>query len=213
MPTLLVDGEKHAARWAFALRDALVVAVALGSIGCASYAGTAKHAEPAVVARQGQWLMVPGFPRVLQQKNADCGAAALAAVMRFWGRSATPASVQSAVGRPGSRLRAGEMVDFARKQGLRSYAFFGNVADIVYELERGRPVIVGLGKAVEASKALSHYEVVVGYEPKQKRILLLDPARGWQVDELEGFAEEWSRSKGVTIVTFLPASDSRVSAN
>jgi hypothetical protein len=41
---------------------------------------------------------------------------------------------------------------------------------------------------------------------------LLDPGRGWQVDTLQGFGEEWARSKGVTIVAFLPASDRRVSA-
>jgi hypothetical protein len=58
-------------------------------------------------------------------------------------------------------------------------------------------VIVGLGKKYEESRAISHYEVVVGYEPKKQRVLLLDPGRGWQVDSLRGFAEEWARSKGV----------------
>ena len=41
--------------------------------------------------------------------------------------------------------------------------------------------------------------------------MLLDPARGWQVDTLKGFAEEWAQSGGVTIVTFLPADDAEAS--
>jgi hypothetical protein len=89
--------------------------------------------------------------------------------------------------------------------------FFGTLTDIVHELERGRPIIVGLGKQVAAKKALSHYEVVIGYEPKKKLVLLLDPAKGFQVDSLEGFSEEWTRTKGVTIVTFLPESERAVS--
>lgn len=155
--------------------------------------------------------MVSKFPRVLQDKSDDCGAAALTAVLKFWGREATPASIEAAVGQKNSRLRAGDMAEYARRQGLRSYVFFGQMTDVVYELERGRPVIVGLGKALDSKKALAHYEVVVGYEPTQERVLLLDPAKGFQVDSLDGFKEEWKRSKGVTIVTFLPTPAARVS--
>ena len=190
---------------------ALLLALAVSSTGCATYAGSARSAQPALIAREGGWLMVPEFPLVRQEKSDDCGAAALAAVLRFWGRSATPRSIETAIGHTSNRLLAGDMVEYARKQGLHSYVFFGNVADIVHELERGRPVIVGLGKAFEANKALAHYEVVVGYQPKQERVLMLDPGSGWQVDNLKGFTEEWARSKGVTIVTFLPPPDARLS--
>jgi ABC-type bacteriocin/lantibiotic exporter with double-glycine peptidase domain len=196
------------------VRFALLLALAFTAGGCASYEGTAKSAEPAQLLREGNWIMVRGFQRVSQVKSHDCGAAALAAVLDYWGKEATPASVEAAVGGPPNRrLRAGDMVEHARRQGLRSYVFFGQMSDVVYELRRGRPVIVGLGKAVSSKKALAHYEVVVGYEPKQKRLLLLDPARGFQVDSEEGFSEEWKRSKGVTIVTFLPAPPARISAN
>jgi ATP-binding cassette subfamily B protein len=149
--------------------------------------------------------MVHKFPLVLQDQNDDCGAAALAAVLRYYGHDATPRSVLDAVGRSDNRLRAGDMTAYARKVGLHSYVFFGTMNDIVYELKRGRPIIVGLGKQFEEKKALSHYEVVVGYEPNKKLVLLADPGRGFQVDSLEGFGKEWARTKGVTIVTFLPS--------
>ena len=99
------------------------------------------------------------------------------------------------------------MANYVCAKGLHSYVFFGTMADVVHEVQRGRPVIVGLGKSYAEKKALSHYEVVVGYEPDKKQVLLLDPGRGWQLDTLRGFGEEWARSKGVTIVAFMPASN------
>lgn len=188
-------------------RQVLLVALLALSLGCASYRGTASNAQPSDLAREGQWTLVPRFPLVLQKENDDCGAAALAAVLRFWGYPATPQSIEAAVGRTDHRLQAGDMEAYARSVGLRSYVFFGTMKDVVHELGRGRPVIVGLGKKIETKKAVSHYEVVVGYEPQKKQLLLLDPGRGWQVDSLDGFAHEWALSKGVTMVAFLPGSD------
>jgi predicted double-glycine peptidase len=175
------------------------------SLGCASYKGTARPADPNAEVRAGKWWMVPSFPLVRQDSNYDCGAAALAAVMRYWGQSATPASIEDELGRSNGRLKAGDMVTYARRKGLHAYVFFGTMTDVVHEIRQGRPVIVGLGKSFEEKKALSHYEVVVGYEPEKKLVLLLDPGRGWQIDTLRGFGEEWARSKGVTIVAFLPS--------
>jgi len=191
------------------LRCVAWLAIAVSAAGCANYQGTARSAEPVTLAQEGEWVMVSEVPLVRQETNKDCGAAALASVLRFWGRETTPSSIETAIGRGNERLRAGDMAGYARKQGLRAYVFFGTMDDVVYELEQGRPVIVGLGKKYEGMNAVSHYEVVVGFEPKTKRVLLLDPARGFQVDSLSGFAAEWTRSKGVTIVMF--ESEDRVS--
>ena len=185
------------------LATVLRIGLAVMTLGCASYSGSAKPANPAAVTQEGTWWMVPGFPLVQQEQSSDCGAAALAAVLQFWGYPTTAKAVEASIGHE-DRLRAADMVAYARGKGLRSYAFFGTLTDVVHEVRRGRPVIVGLGKAVAEKQALSHYEVVVGYEPQQKRVLLLDPGRGWQVDTLKGFGEEWARTKGVTIVAFLP---------
>lgn len=191
----------------------LVLAACAGtSAGCASYAGTATSAEPEVLARQGNWLMVRDVPVVRQEARDDCGAAALASVLKFWGRDATPSAIEARIGQENRRLRAGDIVAYARQEGLRSYVFFGNLADIRYELEQGRPVLVGLGKALDSKRAVLHYEVVVGYEPKQARLLLIDPDRGFQVDSVDGFSTEWMRSKGVTIVTFRPTPPAQASA-
>ena len=191
----------------------VLVAIAALSFGCASYRGTATSAQPSVVAQEGHWTMVRNFPYVPQANQSDCGAAALAAVLRFWGHPATPQSIAAALGAEDNRLKAGDMEAYARSVGMRSYVFFGTMKDVVHELEQGRPVIVGLGKMVEEKKALSHYQVVVGYEPNKKQVLLLDPARGWQVDTLEGFGKEWAISKGVTMVAFPDTGAAAVAAS
>ena len=191
-------------RWRKAYASAVVlIAIAALSFGCASYHhGTATTAQPSVVAQDGRWTMVPNFPHVAQTTKNDCGAAALAAVLRYWGRAASPDSIEAAIGSADKRLQAADMQNYAESVGMQSYVFYGTMRDVVHELEQGRPVIVGLGKMLDDKNALSHYEVVVGWEPNKKQLLLLDPARGWQVDSLDGFAKEWAVSKGVTIVAF-----------
>jgi ABC-type bacteriocin/lantibiotic exporter with double-glycine peptidase domain len=188
-----------------------LMAVATLSLGCASYSGTASTVQPSAVSQDGQWIMVPHFPLVLQDTTHDCGAAALSSVMRFWGYPVSSRAIEESLGRKDARLSAGDIETYARRAGLSSYVFFGTMKDVVHELRAGRPVIVGLGKKYEEGKAVSHYEVVVGYEPKKKLVLLLDPGRGWQTDSLDGFAKEWALSKAVTIVAFLPEPDHRVS--
>jgi len=190
----------------------VVFAVCL-SFGCSVYKGTAKSAEPTALAREGDWTMVPNFPLVRQVDDDDCGGAALASVLRFWGHSATPESVEAAIGRKDRHLSAGDMADHARSKGLRAYVIYGTMDDVLHELESGRPVIVGLGKQIVTGKVLAHYEVVVGYERRKQELLLLDPGSGWQIDSVKGFATEWARSGGVTIVTFLPAEGATVSTN
>jgi predicted double-glycine peptidase len=203
--------ESVTARWRKAYPGALVlIAMAVLSFGCASYRGTATSAQPSTIVQNGQWTMVRNFPHVAQTGDKDCGAASLAAVLRFWGHPASAESIEASLGRADSRLQAGDMEAYARSMGLRSYVFFGTMKDIVHELDQGRPVIVGLGKMVDEKKALSHYEVVVGYEPNKKQLLLLDPARGWQVDSFDGFAKEWAISKAVTIVAFPDQAGSTV---
>jgi hypothetical protein len=182
------------------------VALVAVTLGCASYPGTAISVQPSVVARDGAWTMVPDFPLVLQEYTNDCGAAALASVLRFWGIRAEPRDIVASLGRGDQPLKASDLTTYARRVGLRSFAFFGSMKDIEHELSRGRPVIVGLGKRLSEKAAVSHYEVIVGLEPNKRQLLLLDPGQGWQLDSVEGFAKEWALSKGVTIVAFQPAS-------
>jgi predicted double-glycine peptidase len=182
------------------------------NLGCASYQGTAKDARMEAVASNKNWVMVPNFPRVLQASDHDCGAAAIAAVLDYWGKPTTPEQVVAKENKQGKRFSASEIERHARRAGLSSFVFYGNLGDLLYEVKRGRPVIVGVGKPIAEDKAIAHYEVVIGYEPKQERLLLLDPARGFTTNSYEGFAKEWAISKGVTIVAFVPEEKAKAAA-
>jgi hypothetical protein len=108
------------------------------------------------------------------------------------GRLALKRSTPSTQGKSGHGFKAGALRDFARTRGLAAYIVSGRLIDIQLELEKGRPVIVGLQKRYP-KRFLSHDEVVVGIHPKQKRIATLDPARGWRENTWNGFLAEWRR--------------------
>ncbi|HVU05776.1 MAG TPA: cysteine peptidase family C39 domain-containing protein [Polyangiaceae bacterium] len=180
----------------------LSCALALGSLGCAAYHGAAKTVQPSEALHDGDWTFIPHFPRVMQESTYDCGAASLAAVLRFWGKPTTPREVAALANQRG-KMSAADLERAAKASGLSAFAFYGTMKDLVYELSRGRPVIVGLGKAYETNRAIAHYEVVLGWERREKKLLLLDPGRGFQVDHVDTFAKEWAVSHGVTVVAFL----------
>jgi hypothetical protein len=47
-----------------------------------------------------------------------------------------------------------------------------------------------------------HYEVVVGIDHRQERVLTLDPAHGLRVNSREGFVAEWTAARRVTLIVF-----------
>src|SRR5262245_18780223 len=99
----------------------VITTIAALSLGCSAYRTTAKDARPSELARDGNWVMARRFPLVLQSGTKDCGAASLTAVIRYWGRAATPEAIEASTGHSGERLRAGDLERFARDSGLASY--------------------------------------------------------------------------------------------
>jgi ABC-type bacteriocin/lantibiotic exporter with double-glycine peptidase domain len=177
----------------------------LALAGC--YTGTARTVSPFEIARDPGWLLVRDVPFSGQQADNDCGAAALAMVLQYWGVAVTRDQITAAHPPAGNQrrgLRAGELRDFSRARGLQAFVVKGGVDDLSSELQRARPVIVGLGKPY-GSERYAHYEVVVGLHPARRRILTLDPARGWRENSLEGFAAEWAPAQQLLLVVFRMA--------
>ena len=57
------------------------------------------------------------------------------------------------------------------------------------EIDRGRPLIVMLKKRLE-----SHYVLVSGYDPKNKLLILNDPAQGFVALSIKRFKADWEGS-------------------
>lgn len=178
----------------------LLLAFGLGTLGCASYRGSAHEIDNRDVTREPGWVRVDGVPVVRQSGPRDCGAAALSSVLKFWGKDVTPAQIRADTRLEGAGLKAGDLRDFTRQQGLTAFVFYGSFDDIRRELSNGRPVIVGTAKPYSNGKALTHYEVVVGYNLERRLMLTMDPARGWSENTLVGFLKEWIPTGRVTLV-------------
>lgn len=182
----------------------IAAAAAMASAGCAVYPGTARPADLEDLRREEGWLLVADVPEIRQVSEKGCGAACLAMVLGHWG-VATPVEEieRECSGGDEAGLRATALRDAATRRGLSAYLFAGTVADIEHELERGRPVVVGLAKP-HGEGTTAHFEVVIGLHSGGARIAALDPGIGLTSDTLAGFEAEWRVTRGVMIVVFRP---------
>jgi ABC-type bacteriocin/lantibiotic exporter with double-glycine peptidase domain len=173
----------------------------------ACYAGSARSVSPSqasALAADPSWIVAPDVPFVAQQSDEDCGPAALAMVLGRFSVPVTLADVTSAEPPTEGGVRAGDLRDFARAQGLEAFVVAGTFDDLFAELGRGHPVLVGLAKPMTGGRALGHYEVVVAINRRARQLLTLDPARGLRENSLEGFAREWAPTGRVTLIAFRP---------
>jgi hypothetical protein len=123
-------------------------------------------------------------------------------VLAYWVVSLSPHELESAFSSATSDgVKARDLRDFARKKGLKSYLIHGQWEDLEKEVRQGRPVIVGLVKPY-VSGGLTHYEVVVAIHPDQKKVVTLDPGRGWRQNSQDGFRLEWEPAGYLTMVFF-----------
>jgi predicted double-glycine peptidase len=186
------------------LVGALIVPLALSSqLGC--HLGPMRaRVTPARPADSG-WLLVPEVPLVTQRERADCGAAALAMVLRYWQPATSNERVREALGVLDDEkgLAAGRLREIARQMGMQAFLIQGTVEDLVTEITRQRPVLVGTLR-VQRGRGYRHYEVVVGVNPRERKILAADPAEGWREHNLDEFEARWRQSRHLALVVFAP---------
>ena len=183
-------------------RTLFALAVVAALAGC--YHGTARMVSPGDLDRDRGWVVVSGLRLIRQTAERDCGAAALAMMLHHWSVPASADEILRAVHiASGHGITVGALRDFARLKGLTAFVIKGELADLVNEVGRNRPVLVGLVQRV-GDRALSHYEVVAGINQTTRHVLLLDPARGLSQDGFDGFAAEWDRAGRPTLVIVPP---------
>lgn len=176
---------------------------ALGLTPAACYTGSARDISPRAIAADPGWILVSNVPAIRQQAEMDCGAAALAMVLGHWSLPIGAAEISAAYPDGHKQgIKAGQLRDFARAQGLQAFIISGQVGDLLTELSRGHPVVVGLVKPYGKNRSLAHYEVVIGIHRARRLILTLDPAGGWRENGFDGFAREWLSARQVTLVVF-----------
>jgi predicted double-glycine peptidase len=176
----------------------LGAALALLAGGCGLGLRGAKR--PVMSAADG-WLEVPGVEVALQRSRTDCGAAALTSVMSYWRPGLTEGQVRAWVGPVDDEqgVLAGRLRQVVRDQGLEAFIVEGQFADLEREIRQRRPVIAGVVNVIGTS-AYPHYEVVVGINPRDRKVLTADPALGWREQSFAAFEERWKPARRLLLV-------------
>jgi ABC-type bacteriocin/lantibiotic exporter with double-glycine peptidase domain len=141
-------------------------------------------------------LQVPFVP----QERDTCGPAALAMVLRFWGRSvshddlAAELDARELRGVAGSRL-----AEAARSRGLTAIAYRGDAEQLRDYVGKGRPLVV----AWDMGRGRFHNVVVVGFDGED--VVVHDPAKGAsRTVKRSTFEERWSGA-GYWTLLVMPA--------
>jgi ABC-type bacteriocin/lantibiotic exporter with double-glycine peptidase domain len=142
-------------------------------------------------------VQVHGVPELLQQHELDCGPTALAMVLGFHGGPTKDALLAELPEEQRSVVT--QLRDAAKSHGFDAFVMEGKPEGLVYELQNGRPVIVGVAKPT-LSNAVAHYEVVVGLHRDSQRIATIDPAVGLRQNSFSGFLTEWQGAGRVLLV-------------
>jgi ABC-type bacteriocin/lantibiotic exporter with double-glycine peptidase domain len=183
------------------LRRSLVILAAAAWLG-GCYQGGRRSFTPATFAREPGWVSVSTVPVISQGGEHDCGAAAVAMLLGFWGIPASQVDVRAASGAPPDRgLTAESLRAYLRGRGLEAYLFEGTFSDFEHELASGRPVLVGVVKPY-SNAVYAHYQIVVGLNRGHEKVVVIDPADGWGVYSFDGFVREWKPTRFLTMTAF-----------
>lgn len=172
--------------------------------GCSGYLGDARSMRPEALRSEPGWVAVHDVPVVRQTGEHDCGAAALAMVLAHYQPDLVAGARLLAEGN--QRISAQQIRDRARELGFVAYVVKGEPSDLLFELERGRPVIVGMAKP-NIQGLVAHYEVVIGINSSSERVATIDPAEGVRQTSVGGFVTEWQGS-GRVLIVIMPVSAS-----
>ncbi len=145
-----------------------------------------------------QLLDVPYVP----QSGALCGGAALAMVLRFWGRTGVMAEDFAALAEPGQAgIQAGALVEAVEADGWTALSLAGTAAVVEDHLAQGRPVIALLRAGADSY----HYVVLVAWA--NGWVIVHDPNVGpfRAVREAE-FESAWSGSGNWALLVLPPQS-------
>ncbi|HEV8308168.1 MAG TPA: C39 family peptidase, partial [Methylomirabilota bacterium] len=146
---------------------ALVVATLLLTAGCASLSLDAVRAD--VAAGHGHLITTVPF---IAQEEFQCGPAALAMVLRYYGAGIGEDEIARELYIPSVRGTLNFDLEFyARRRGFQARSFAGTLARAKEELSMGRPLIVFQDLGV-ATYPIPHFAVLLGYDDRSEAVVL-----------------------------------------
>jgi len=139
---------------------------------------------------------VPFFP----QSNYQCGPAALASVLNYYGCQVTPGEIAEAIYE--KRLKGTLSIDltlFARRMGFNARTFKGSISDLKGHISRDRPLIVfqDLGYLL---LPIRHFSVAIGYDDAEGILVLHSGKRAKKATPYKGFLRSWGKMDNWTLL-------------
>jgi ABC-type bacteriocin/lantibiotic exporter with double-glycine peptidase domain len=176
----------------------LLLAGLLGS-GCATV--TLDAVRDHVAAGQGHLIAAVPF---IAQEAYQCGPAALAMVLQYWGAPADAEEIGRALYLPSARGVLNLELEFqARRRGFRTQAFQGTLDRAKAELRQGRPLIVfqDLGRG---SVSVPHFAVLLGYDDRAEVVVLHSGTTAYRVVSYAEFLRTWEARRGWALLITPP---------
>jgi len=157
--------------------------------------------KPQGIAPTVEITEVPFFP----QKEYECGPAALATSLAYFGAPVKPDDLVSQVYLPERRgsLQI-EMLASARRNGMVAYKLKPRFEDVLRELDAGFPVILLQDYGVWPF-SIWHYAVAVGYDMKEGNVVFRSGEKRRLIIPFPVLEYTWQESDYWAMVTSPPA--------
>lgn len=179
-------------------RLGLVLAGLLTS-GCATTSFDAVRAH----AARGDGALLASVP-FIPQATQQCGPAALAMVLRYWGAEVDVEELGRALVLPSAGGALTLELEFqARRRGFRARAVRGTLDVARRELRQGRPLIVfqDLGAGVIS---VPHFAVLVGFDDRAEVVVLHSGTTAFHILSYDAFRRTWEAQRGWTLLVTRP---------
>jgi ABC-type bacteriocin/lantibiotic exporter with double-glycine peptidase domain len=183
--------------------SALGVAL-LAGVGCSGI--TLETVRADVAAGHGHLITsVPFIP----QEDYQCGPAALAMVLRYYGAALGQEEIARALYLASARGTLNlELEFYARRRGFEARAFAGTLEQAKDELRRGRPLIV-FQDVGAPGYTIPHFAVLLGYDDRAAVVVLHSGPRPYRVVSYDDFGRTWARRRAWTLLV-TPRGESAV---
>ncbi len=163
-------------------------------MSCAGRGSTYKNASGS-----GDERIIENVPFV-KQKGSFCGPAAMASVMRFYGRSISQEEIAKAVYTP--KLKGAlisDMENYAREMGYKAETKNGDLNMLMSIIDEGVPAItlVDIGKWIISQP---HYYVVYGYDKSRMVFFLHTGFAGNQEISFSSLDKEWKKMDRLVLI-------------
>ncbi len=171
--------------------------LALWVSGCAGFqVNNSPNFDKDDPSMERRMLRVPFFPDTTDQ----CGPAALASVLSFWGVSVDPPALKEEIYL--ANLKGSLAIDLllaAQNRGFKADLYSGSIVDLKSKLREGHPMVVFVNRGFHFFP-VGHFVVVNGYDEPRQGLYVHSGASKNQFVSYKRFLKDWEKTKRSTLL-------------